>query len=117
MTVMEQRTFQRVGSPVHIASLTRTLAPLLAVANAGSFHIRQQRNEVVVSQKNFNGVDLVAVQAAVSSEAEDSAELNVMEEMKTDVKFRALAVLVGEKHDMTESEVFDRLQVIMGTFR
>jgi hypothetical protein len=58
------RVVSRETEP-HLISLAVTLAPLLAVANSGSFHLRYQSGVVIIEQSSFHGVNLSAVDAAV----------------------------------------------------
>lgn len=54
------------GSAPYLPALAATLAPLLALANAGSFHLSYQNNAVYIEQGTFAGVDVAAVDAAVA---------------------------------------------------
>lgn len=56
----------RVTQP-HIPSLAGALAPLLAVANAGSFLLRWTGSSVVIEQNSFAGVNTTSVQNAVAA--------------------------------------------------
>lgn len=59
-------TIPRATVP-HGATLATMLAPLLAAANAGSFHVRYQGGAVQIEQESFAGVDQPAVAAAVAA--------------------------------------------------
>lgn len=63
---MQVQRFSRVTMP-HGPTLAASLASLLAVANAGSFHLRYEGGQVVIEQASFAGVDLTAVGNAVAS--------------------------------------------------
>lgn len=76
---MEARTYARATAP-HLGSLASTLAPLLAVANAGSFHLRHANSAVIVEQGSFAGVDHAAVQNAVTAAPEHSDKLDAKAE-------------------------------------
>jgi len=56
-------------------SLATALQPLMAVANAGSFHLALTTGGVTIEQAAWTGVDLAAVQAAVTAAPDDSALL------------------------------------------
>lgn len=60
------RSVARATEP-HLVSLATTLAPLLAVANAGSFHLRWTGSAVLIEQESFAGVNTASVDAAVAS--------------------------------------------------
>jgi hypothetical protein len=63
---MQALVVSRATQP-HIPTLAGTLAPLLAVANAGSFHLRYSSGVVVIEQNSFAGVNTTSVQNAVAS--------------------------------------------------
>jgi hypothetical protein len=69
---MELRTFTRTGNAPDLVTLGTALAPLLAVANAGSFHLRVAGASVVIEQGSFAGVDLAAVQNAINAAPDDT---------------------------------------------
>jgi hypothetical protein len=60
------RKVARASQP-HLSTLADSLRPLLAVANAGSFHLRYETGAVVIEQNSFTGCDLQAIDAAVAS--------------------------------------------------
>lgn len=60
------RKVARASQP-HLSTLADSLRPLLAVANAGSFHLRYESGQVVIEQNSFTGCDLQAIDAAVAS--------------------------------------------------
>lgn len=62
---MEIRSVNRATAP-HLPSLATTLAPLLTVANAGSFHLRWTGSAVQIEQGSFVGVNTTLVDAAVA---------------------------------------------------
>jgi hypothetical protein len=64
----------RVTQP-HIPTLAGTLAPLLAVANAGSFTLRYGNGVVVIEQGSFTGVNQASVESAVAAAPEHSEAL------------------------------------------
>lgn len=64
----------------HLPTLADTLAPLLAVANAGGFHLRYQAGQVVIEQASFAGVNLTSVDAAVTAAPEHSDALDAQTE-------------------------------------
>lgn len=66
-------------TPPHLATLATLLAPLLALASAGSFHLRYDSGAVVIEQGSFTGVNVAAVQAAVAAAPADSDVLNAKE--------------------------------------
>lgn len=63
---MALRSVARASEP-HLASLATVLAPLLAVANAGSFHLRWTGSAVIIEQASLTGVNLANVDAAVAA--------------------------------------------------
>lgn len=60
------RSVARATEP-HGPALAAALAPLLAVANAGSFQLRYQSGKVIIEQGSFAGCDLAAIDAAVAA--------------------------------------------------
>jgi predicted trehalose synthase len=58
------RVISRADMP-HLTTLAGTLAPLLSVGNAGSFHLRWTGSAVVIEQAHFIGVNTASVDAAV----------------------------------------------------
>lgn len=70
------RSVSRATQP-HLPSLAATLAPLLAVANAGSFHLSYQSARVLIEQGSFAGCDLTAIDAAVAAAPVQSDLLDV----------------------------------------
>jgi hypothetical protein len=71
---MIANTFTRSTAP-HLESLAATLTPLLAVANAGSFHLSFTGSHVVIAQGGWDGVNLTSVQTAVTNAPNDSETL------------------------------------------
>jgi hypothetical protein len=69
------RSVARATAP-HLPTLSATLTPLLAVANAGSFHLRYQTGAVVIEQASFAGCDLAAIDAAVAAAPAPSDQLD-----------------------------------------
>lgn len=74
------RVISRATEP-HLATLAGTLAPLLSVANAGSFHLRYGNGQVVIEQESFTGVNLTQVDAAVAAAPERTAALEAKSEI------------------------------------
>lgn len=88
------RAVARATEP-HLPTLAAALAPLLAVANAGSFHLRYQTGAVIIEQGSFAGCDLAAIDAVVAGAPTDTDALDA----KTDVDnwpkpIRALVKLI-----------------------
>lgn len=77
---MAVRSIARADMP-HLATLAATLAPLLAVANAGAFHLRYQAGQLVIEQDSFVGVNTTAVDAAVAAAPTSTPALDA----KTDI--------------------------------
>lgn len=78
---MEVRRISRATAP-HLPTLADDLRSLLAVANAGSFHLRYQDGGVVIEQNSFSGVNVSAVEAAVAAAPDASEVLDVKAELK-----------------------------------
>lgn len=55
------------ATPPHLPTLAATLAPLLAVANSGAFHLSYQAGALLIEQASFSGVNTTAVDAAVGA--------------------------------------------------
>lgn len=72
---MQALSVSRATAP-HLATLAGTLTPLLALANAGAFHLSYQAGSVVIEQGSFTGVNVASVQAAVAAAPADSDVLN-----------------------------------------
>lgn len=64
------------ATPPHLPTLAVSLAPLLAVANSGAFHLRYQGGQVLIEQASFSGVNTTAVDAAVVGAPEPSVSLD-----------------------------------------
>jgi hypothetical protein len=69
------------STPPHMPTLAGTLAPLLALANAGAFHLRYQNGAVLIEQNSFANVNTAAVDTAVANAPVHSAALDA----KTDL--------------------------------
>jgi hypothetical protein len=63
---MQNRSFTRATLP-HIPTLAASLAPLLAAASAGSFHLLYEKGQVFIEQASFTGVNLTSVQTEVTN--------------------------------------------------
>jgi len=63
---MAIRSVNRATAP-HLPTLAATLAPLLTVANAGSFHLRWTGSAVQIEQASFTGVNTTSVDNAVAA--------------------------------------------------
>lgn len=76
---MVERRIARSTQP-HLPTLAATLAPLLAPANAGAFHLRYEAklsgSEVVIEQESFSGVNLTSVDNAVAAAPAHSSALD-----------------------------------------
>lgn len=72
---MVMRVVSRATQP-HMLTLAGTLAPLLAAANAGSFHLRWQDGSVIIEQNSFTGVNTAQVDAAVAAAPAHTASLD-----------------------------------------
>lgn len=91
---MQILTVVRATAP-HLPTLAASLAPLLALANAGAAHLRYQNGAVIIEQGSFVGVDVPAVQAAVAAAPVDSPRLNAKAEIdQLPVYFRATLLLL-----------------------
>lgn len=60
----------------HLPTLAGTLAPLLSVANSGSFHLRYAGGQVLIEQASFSGVNQTSVQNAVAAAPTRTAALD-----------------------------------------
>jgi hypothetical protein len=72
---MEILSIARATEP-HLATLAVTLAPLLAVAGAGSFYLRYQNGVVIIEQGSFVGVNQTSVANAVAAAPVRTAALD-----------------------------------------
>ena len=78
------RSVTRATQP-HLPTLAGSLAPLLAVANCGSFGLRYETGRVVIEQGSFSGCDLTAIDAAVAAAPTTSAYLDAKNDIDNNV--------------------------------
>ena len=109
--MLEIKEFTRSGGTAHHLSLVNALTPLLASANAGSFHLRQGGGKVIIQQASFSGVDLAAVQAAVDAAPVQDADTEANDQM-SDRRLRALAKATFElvSQNLTETQYRNRIR-------
>lgn len=77
----------------HLPTLAATLAPLLAVATCGSFHLHYDGKAVVIEQATFDRVDRAAVEAAVAAAPARTAQLDAQAELDAVPDILRVAVL------------------------
>ena len=97
---MIARRFPRATRPL-LSALATTLAPLLAVANAGSFHLAWDGSAVIVEQGAWDDVDLVVVQTAVTNAVIQTDQLTAKDALASlslweEAIFRVFLDLVNE---------------------
>ena len=66
MSLLVEKHFPRTTQPF-FPELAKALTPLMAVVQAESFHLSWIDSFVVIGQAGWEGVDLLAVQAAVDA--------------------------------------------------
>lgn len=74
------RAVVRATAP-NLPALAATLAPLLAAANAGSFHLGYQAGQVLIEQASFTGVNTASVDAAVAAATADTDYLRAKDDI------------------------------------
>jgi len=94
------RRFPRAAQPL-FSALATTLAPLLAVANTGSFHLAWDGSAIIIEQGAWDGVDLVAVQTAVTDAVTQTDQLTAKDALASlslweEAIFRVFLDLVNE---------------------
>ena len=77
----------------HLPTLAATLAPLLAVATCGSFHLHYDGKAVVIEQATFDRVNRAAVDAAVAAAPDRTARLDVKAELDAISPFLKVVIL------------------------
>ena len=103
-----KQTFTRTG-----AFLTEEMHAALRPEMPGSFSVHTITGAVEVFAASFQGVDLVAVQAAVDAVPVPVKHQRIRDELEGDLKFRVLVKLLAQHLGVSESVLRGDIRTIL----